>query len=60
MANVKPISNGYHSVQPYLYFNGAAEAIDFYTKVFGATERMCMAQRTEVSATPRFKLATPA
>ena len=42
MANVKPIPNGYHSVQPYLYFNGAADAIAFYTKAFGATERLCM------------------
>lgn len=34
------IPDGYHTVQPYLYFKNAAEAIAFYTKVFGATERM--------------------
>jgi len=38
MANVKPIPEGYHSVTPYLIINGAASAIDFYKKAFGATE----------------------
>jgi PhnB protein len=38
MANVKPIPDGYHSVTPYLIIKGAAEAIDFYKKAFGATE----------------------
>src|SRR5215510_1540054 len=35
---VKPIPEGYHSVTPYLIINGAAEAIEFYKKAFGATE----------------------
>ena len=35
---VKPIPDGYHSVTPYLVMNGAAGAIDFYKKAFGATE----------------------
>ena len=38
MANVKPIPEGYHSVTPYLIIKGAAEAIDYYKKAFGATE----------------------
>ncbi len=38
MANVKPIPDGYHSVTPYLIVDGAADAIDFYKKAFGATE----------------------
>jgi len=38
----KAIPDGYHSVQPYLYFKSAADAIDFYMKAFGATERMRM------------------
>ena len=38
----KTIPDGYHNVQPYLYFKNSAEAIAFYTKVFGATERMRM------------------
>jgi PhnB protein len=40
----KPIPDGYHSVQPYLIFNGAAKAIEFYKNAFGATERLCMKQ----------------
>ena len=35
---VNPIPDGYHSVTPYLIVQGAAAALDFYTKVFGATE----------------------
>jgi PhnB protein len=38
MAKVKAIPEGYHSVTPYLIINGAADAIDFYKKAFGATE----------------------
>ena len=39
---VKPIPDGYHSVQPYLIVDGAAKAIEFYKKAFGATERLSM------------------
>jgi PhnB protein len=42
MGNVKPIPEGYHSITPYLFIKGAAAAIEFYKKVFGATERMRM------------------
>src|SRR5215471_16817375 len=35
---VKPIPEGYHSITPYLIIRGAAEAIEFYKKAFGATE----------------------
>ncbi len=38
MANVKSIPEGYHSVTPYLIIKGAADAIEFYKKAFGATE----------------------
>ena len=38
--SVKPIPANYHSVTPYLIVNGAAKAIDFYKKAFGATEIM--------------------
>jgi len=38
MANVKPIPDGYHSVTPYLICEGAADAIEYYKKAFGATE----------------------
>jgi PhnB protein len=37
---VKPIPEGYHSVTPYLIIGGAAKAIEFYKKAFGATELM--------------------
>ncbi len=35
---VKPVPDGYHSVTPYLIISGAARALEFYKKVFGATE----------------------
>ena len=34
----KPIPDGYHSVTPYLIIKGAAEAIEYYKRAFGATE----------------------
>jgi PhnB protein len=39
---VKPIPDGYPRVMPYLIVDGASAAIDFYTSVLGATERMRM------------------
>ena len=36
----KAIPDGYHSVTPYLIIDGAAAALDFYKKAFGATEVM--------------------
>jgi PhnB protein len=42
MANVKPIPDGYPQVIPYLAVEGGNDAIDFYTKVLGARERMRM------------------
>jgi PhnB protein len=42
MSSVKSIPDGYHSIQPYLYVRGAAQAMEFYRKVFGATEIMRM------------------
>ena len=43
MGSVKPIPEGYPQVTPYLHVDGANDAIDFYTNVFGATERMRLA-----------------
>ena len=40
---VKPIPDGYPRVTPYLIVDGASAAIEFYTSVFGAAERMRMA-----------------
>lgn len=42
MATVDPISTDYPRVTPYLHVDGASAAIDFYTEVLGATERMRM------------------
>jgi PhnB protein len=41
---VKPIPEGYHTATPYLIIKGAAKAIEFYEKAFGAKETMRMAQ----------------
>lgn len=43
MAGAKPIPDGYPRVTPYLCVDGAAAAIDFYTKVLGAAEKVRMA-----------------
>jgi PhnB protein len=40
--SVKPIPDGYPQLSPYLIVDGAAQAIDFYKQVLGATERMRM------------------
>ena len=43
MATVNPIPEGYHTLTPYLYFDGATKAIEFYKEAFGAKERMRLA-----------------
>lgn len=43
-SKVKPIPEGYTAITPYLIIRGAAAAIDFYKKAFGATEIMRMPQ----------------
>lgn len=35
---IKAIPEGYENITPHLVVNGAAKAIDFYKKVFGAEE----------------------
>jgi PhnB protein len=39
---VSYLPKGYNSVTPYLVVRGAAKAIDFYKKIFGATETVRM------------------
>jgi PhnB protein len=39
-ANVKPVADGVHTLTPHLICAGAADAMDFYKKAFGATEMM--------------------
>jgi PhnB protein len=38
MSKVSPIPQGYNSITPYLIIKGAAQAIDYYKNVFGASE----------------------
>jgi PhnB protein len=40
---VKPVPEGYHTVTPYLIVQGAAQALDYYKKAFGATEVLRLA-----------------
>ena len=35
---VKPVPDGYHSITPYLSIQGAAAALEFYKRAFGAEE----------------------
>jgi PhnB protein len=34
---IKPIPDGYHAVTPYLIVRGAAQALEFYQRAFGAS-----------------------
>jgi PhnB protein len=42
MPNVKATPGNYHTVTPYLIVNNAVSAIEFYKRIFGATELMRM------------------
>ncbi len=42
MSNVRAVPEGYHTATPFLNVKGAAEAIEFYKKAFGAKERLRM------------------
>jgi PhnB protein len=44
MPAAKPVPDGYHSVTPYLIVKGAARAIAFYARAFGAVELVRMAE----------------
>lgn len=46
--SAKPIPDGYHSLTPYINVKGAAAALEFYKKAFGAREigRITMAGET--------------
>ena len=39
MAKAKPIPDGYRTITPYITVRGAAGAIDFYKRAFGAEEK---------------------
>ena len=42
MSSDKSIPSGFHSIQPYMILPNCVEAIAFYTKAFGAKEKLCM------------------
>lgn len=44
MSKVSHIPQGYNTITPYLIIKGAAQAIEYYKNVFGATEVMRMEQ----------------
>ena len=46
---VKAVPQGYHAVTPYLIIDGAAQAIDFYKKAFGASEVMRMPEGKRIA-----------
>jgi PhnB protein len=41
--SIKPVPEGYRTATPYLIVKGAAEAIEFYKRAFGASEMLRMA-----------------
>ena len=41
-SKVKPVPEGYHTITPYLSIDGAAAALAFYKKAFGAVEVLRM------------------
>jgi len=53
---VQPIPAGYHTLTPYLIVSGAAQAIDFYKRVFGASERMRMPGPNDTIAHAEIKI----
>ena len=40
--SVQPIPEGFHTITAYLVVSDAPEAISFYTRAFGAVERLCL------------------
>jgi len=42
MSDPRKLPDGYHTIQPYLIFSDTPKAMAFFSRVFGATERMCM------------------
>jgi PhnB protein len=44
MTTVNALPEGYHNLQPYLHVRGAAQAIQFRQRAFGATEILRFAQ----------------
>ncbi|MBA3314143.1 MAG: VOC family protein [Planctomycetota bacterium] len=54
--SVKPIPEGYHSVTPYLIVKGAAQALEFYKRAFGAVETVRLDGPDGMLAHAEFKI----
>ena len=60
-----PVPPGYNTVMPYLRVKGAAEAVAFYKKAFGAKKRILLTMGDQLSdlnggyAERTFKLPNP-
>ena len=50
---VNPVPEGFHTVTPYVTVDGAAGAIEFYKRAFGAREIFRWADPDGASGTPR-------
>ena len=57
MSKVSHIPKGYSAVTPYLVVQGAAQAIEYYKDVFGATEEFRMARPDGKIAHAELKIA---
>jgi PhnB protein len=55
----QPIPSGYPTVTPYLVVKGAARAIEFYKKAFGATELVRMADPSGHVGHAEIKIGDP-
>ncbi len=53
---VKPIPKGYHAITPHLIVRGAAKALDWYAKVFGAVPTIRMEGADGLIAHCEFKI----
>ena len=42
MSDVQAVPDGFHTVTPHLWIRGAADAVEWYKKAFGAEELVCM------------------
>ena len=59
MTQKRPVPEGFHTITPHLDVRGAADAIEFYKKAFGAEEIVRHARpRRQGSCTPRSASAT--
>jgi PhnB protein len=59
MAKVRAVPAGYHTITPYFSVQGAAAAIEFYKKAFGAEELSASTCPTANWGTPSCRSGIP-